>query len=215
MRDTKRIILDAALHLFNTNGLVNVRLQHIADRAGLSVGNLAYHFPNKEAIVKALHAEITDRQHDLMANYRVVPLFDYLNLLIQDTYALQSCYIFFYLDTLEIVRAYPSIGDEHSASVNHQVNQLISIVDFNIARGALKQLESNEEITRLARHFWMTLDLWHVRNKVLSGAETELVAYLDDVWAVLKPHFTPMGLLEYKQMRALNNSKAADDNHGT
>ena len=54
MKDTKRRILDAALDLFNENGLVNVRLQHIADQAQMSVGNLAYHYANKEAIVTAL-----------------------------------------------------------------------------------------------------------------------------------------------------------------
>ncbi|MEL7123903.1 MAG: TetR/AcrR family transcriptional regulator, partial [Bacteroidota bacterium] len=51
MKSTKQKILDAALKLFNQDGIVNVRLQHIADEAFVSVGNLAYHYSNKESIV--------------------------------------------------------------------------------------------------------------------------------------------------------------------
>lgn len=36
-KDTKRKILHASLQLFNENGIVNVRLQQIADETGISV----------------------------------------------------------------------------------------------------------------------------------------------------------------------------------
>jgi AcrR family transcriptional regulator len=38
---TKQRIIEAAISLFNTNGIANVRLIQIADEAGISVGNLA------------------------------------------------------------------------------------------------------------------------------------------------------------------------------
>lgn len=41
---TKGKILVEALKLFNEKGFVNVRLQHIADKCNICVGNLAYHF---------------------------------------------------------------------------------------------------------------------------------------------------------------------------
>ena len=53
MAKTKQKIILSALQLFNENGIANVRLQHIADEAFISIGNLAYHYKNKEAIVKA------------------------------------------------------------------------------------------------------------------------------------------------------------------
>ena len=52
---TKQRILEAAVFLFNREGVANVRLQQIADETGISVGNLAYHFKNKEAIVSAVY----------------------------------------------------------------------------------------------------------------------------------------------------------------
>ncbi len=210
MKDTKRRILDAALDLFNENGLVNVRLQHIADQAQMSVGNLAYHFANKEAIVTALHAEVIDRQQDLMTNYRVVPLFDYIDLLLKDTYALQSCYIFFYLDILEIARTYPDIGNHHKENVRRQIAQLENILQFNVSRGALQFVEG-EKTGSVAVQIWMMLDMWHIRNRILPQSRCDLQSYLDDVWSVFVPYFTAMGTLEYKQMIALRNDPSDED----
>lgn len=211
MKDTKRRILDAALELFNQNGLVNVRLQHIADKAQMSVGNLAYHFANKEAIVTSLHAEIIDRQQDLMTNYRVVPLFDYIDLLLKDTYALQSCYIFFYLDILEITRTYPGIGNHHRENINRQITQLESILKFNVSRGALQFTKDQKQINSLAVQIWMMLDMWHIRNMILPESRGDLQSYLNDVWSIFKPYFTAMGSLEYKQMVALREDVRDND----
>lgn len=47
-------VLDAALELFSTQGYRATALRQIADRAGLSVGNIYHHFPNKHAIYQRL-----------------------------------------------------------------------------------------------------------------------------------------------------------------
>ena len=41
---TKDKILIEARQLFYDEGITNVRLQQIADKTGISVGNLAYHY---------------------------------------------------------------------------------------------------------------------------------------------------------------------------
>ena len=53
MSNRERII-DSALSLFNARGTGAVSTNHIADAAGISPGNLYYHFNNKEAILRAL-----------------------------------------------------------------------------------------------------------------------------------------------------------------
>jgi len=44
MSATKQKILKQSLQLFNELGISNVSLRDIADEAGISVGNLQYHF---------------------------------------------------------------------------------------------------------------------------------------------------------------------------
>jgi AcrR family transcriptional regulator len=47
-------VLDAGLELFSTQGFRATTLRDIADRAGISVGNIYHHFPNKHAIYQKL-----------------------------------------------------------------------------------------------------------------------------------------------------------------
>src|SRR5262249_24291848 len=54
----RRDILAAALRLFNERGTAEVTTNHIAAELGISVGNLYWHFSNKEEIVRALFEEL-------------------------------------------------------------------------------------------------------------------------------------------------------------
>lgn len=200
MKSTKQNILESALKLFNQNGFVNVRLQHIADEAFISVGNLAYHFPNKEAILTAVYDELTGQQKELLAEYRVVPLFDNLDRLIRRTYQLQQLYVFFYLDTLEIVRAYPSVKTAHQQHIASQISQLKTILDFNAARGALVAEPMEDVFDHLASQIWMTMDFWLAQQSVKSDDTTKEKEYQRAVWNLLIPYFTDMGKREYEQM---------------
>ncbi|MEZ4956748.1 MAG: TetR/AcrR family transcriptional regulator [Saprospiraceae bacterium] len=200
MKSTKQNILESALKLFNQNGFVNVRLQHIADEAFISVGNLAYHFPNKEAILIAVYDELTGQQKELLAEYRVVPLFDNLDRLIRRTYQLQQLYVFFYLDTLEIVRAYPSVKTAHQQHIASQISQLKTILDFNAARGALIAEPMEDVFDHLASQIWMTMDFWLAQQSVKSDDTTKEKDYQRAVWNLLIPYFTDMGKREYEQM---------------
>jgi len=49
-RETVAVIYQAAAHVFSTNGYANTTTDHIAERAGVSIGTLYQYFPSKEAI---------------------------------------------------------------------------------------------------------------------------------------------------------------------
>ena len=51
----KKIIADASRELFNSNGYQKVTMRQIADRCGISVGNLTYHYPHKEDLLMLEH----------------------------------------------------------------------------------------------------------------------------------------------------------------
>jgi len=62
---SRRAVLDAALYLFSHQGYRATAVRDIADRARVSTGNLYHHFPDKEAIFRALideYLEITETQ---------------------------------------------------------------------------------------------------------------------------------------------------------
>ncbi len=97
------------MKLFNKHGFVNVRLQHIADFGGISVGHLAYHLKSKSCIVEDLYDQLKEAQERSLYEFRIAHLFEDINLQLGDIFKWQKHYLFFYLDTLEVFRAYPSI----------------------------------------------------------------------------------------------------------
>ncbi|HEX8616187.1 MAG TPA: TetR/AcrR family transcriptional regulator [Thermoanaerobaculia bacterium] len=62
---SRRAVLDAALTLFSQQGYRATTMREVADRAGVSTGNVYHHFPDKDAIFRALideYLELTETQ---------------------------------------------------------------------------------------------------------------------------------------------------------
>ena len=62
---TRGRILNTALGLFNEQGTAAVSTNHVAAEAGLSPGNLYYHFTDKQEIIRALHERYAAANEDL------------------------------------------------------------------------------------------------------------------------------------------------------
>ncbi len=58
VEDIKRIIADASRALFYAGGYQKVTMRQIAERCGISVGNLTYHYPRKEDLLMLEHDRI-------------------------------------------------------------------------------------------------------------------------------------------------------------
>lgn len=200
---TKQKILDSAVKLFNQDGLVNVRLQHIADEAFVSVGNMTYHYRTKELIVQAIWEQLVKKQRDLLAEFRIVPLFEDIERQIQSTFQLQQAYIFFYLDTLEVMRAFPQIRDLHRQHIQWQVQQIETMMRFNVSRGAFFAENTEGGMSQLAQQYWMTSDMWLNRQAILGNDLGNYAAFRDALWALLLPCMTSMGNMEFRQLNAM------------
>lgn len=204
---TKEKIIESAVTLFNRDGLVNVRLQHIADEAGMSIGNMTYHYRTKELIIEAAWRQLVKKQRELLIEYRIVPLFEDIERQMRSTFLLQQDYLFFYLDTLEVVRAFPEIHKAHRQHIEWQVQQLITMFQFNVSRAAFIPPYTVREDSlgdgyhrQLAQQYWMASDMWLYRQKVMDEDIMDFASYREALWALLIPHFTPMGQMEFRQL---------------
>lgn len=196
-------ILDAALLLFNRDGLVNVRLQHISDECIVSLGNISYHFRNKDAIVQAIWEQLKNQQRIFLDSYRVIPLFEDTERLMQHIFALQQAYRFFYLDTLEIIRAYPELQVEYLQQTQWQVQQMLMSIQFNVARGAFLSEPDPGFFTQLAVQFWFNSDLWLYQQSIRQLPLDDHSAFRKSLWSLFIPLFSDMGKKEFAQLNAL------------
>lgn len=201
MPDTKHKILQSALYCFNEQGMPNVRLQHIADQAGISVGNLAYHYKTKAIILDQLYLALREKLQLQLEEFRLVPLFQDWDQLFGRYYELQQEYRFLYLDMLEVMRNYPEIAGPHREYITWQTQQLELSLKFNQSRGAL--IAPSYGFTALATDISSAMDLWMYRQAVLNLPTSSLPHFRDRCWQALIPWFSDIGEREFSQMKQL------------
>lgn len=197
--------MNSALSLFNRVGFVSVRLQHIADETGISVGNLAYHFKTKDDIIEKLYDKLAEQQQKLLAELRAFPLFINMNIHAENTFILQKKYSFFYTDTLEVVRAYPNIKKHYFEQLQWQTIQLEILINFSISRGALKMSTPPDSTILLANRYLLLLENW-MNFELLKGtelSEMNVENLKENIWGLLAPHFSLTGQNEYQELSSL------------
>ncbi len=197
MKHTKNYILYQSLKLFNLHGFVNVRLQHIADSGSISVGHLAYHFKNKDTIIESLYDQLKEEQEVLLYEFRTAHLFEDINEHLLRIFQLQNKYLFFYLDTLEVLRAYPAIKIKHKQHIDWQLQQIEWMFEFNIFRGSFRAVTREGQYKKLAWLFWITVDNW-MHARLISGLDhLNKEDFMKDVWNLLMPYFSEEGHQEF------------------
>lgn len=198
--NTKEKILENALSLFNRYGYVNVRLQHIADEAGISVGNLAYHFKTKDDIIENIYGKLEGEQKELLSELHIVPLFVNIDTHLSNVFNLQKKYSFFYSDTFEVVRAFPKIKKKYREYTSWFLMQINNMIHFNVSRGVFNESTEPDFAKNLAINYWTIMELWLYQNRIRGIDVTNENDFKIAIWSLLRPYFTELGVKEYKQI---------------
>lgn len=195
MYDTKKRIIEAAEKLFFIQGIANVRLQQIADESGISVGNLAYHYKNKEAIVHAVYNKMFEEVPSVLSIYLKSPDLHDFELLFD------SCHDFFtrnsfYLNNLwEINRSYEDIRQQWENFHNKMIAQIVKRIEFNMKRGALIAHISQKQVEEIAHSLWLTINYW-ISQQLLLSKKAPLADFKKVLWRQLYPYITEKGRTE-------------------
>jgi AcrR family transcriptional regulator len=188
-------ILLSARKLFNERGFVNVRLQHISDDTIISVGNIAYHFKNKEAIVTALFSEWEKEFKQVFLEYRHTPIFENVDRIFSSIQQVQESHSFFFTDLVEIYRAYPKLFRAIRQFMDWQTIAFEEIIRFNVARASFVSLDS-EAMTFLARLLTQSINNWPTMG-LLGSVESISEGKLGDyIWQILQAYMTASGKTE-------------------
>lgn len=196
---TKQRILDSAVSLFNQQGIANVRLMQISDETGISVGNLAYHYKNKEAIVEAVYGQLFEEFADVLTVYmNDASLLDFDN-------QITAYYEFFrrnrfYLSNLfEIEKNYPAIHSKWQRNISKMIIQLRKRLDFLVDASIIHNEEEEGDFDYLAQAIWTTMVFW-IPQQVMRSKSLRNDLYRRAVWSLLVPFFTKKGKEEYNHL---------------
>ena len=199
MQKTKSKIIGSAIHLFNHSGLINVRLQHIADHCNISVGNLAYHYANKLAIIKVIDTSLQSELEPLFSDkFQFKHLIDFDNQLSQYYFHINK-YAFYFLDMLELERNYPAIHKNRQRHILKMIDQIHAWLKHSQANGLLREELQPSQYRHTARAIWMLINFWMTQARITSSSHTNSeMSFKEVVWNQLLPAFTTAGLMEYE-----------------
>ncbi len=199
--NTKQKIILSAVKLFNEYGMANVRLQQIASEIGISTGNLAYHYKNKEAIIEAVYIDLYEELDDILSTYRVFPnLIDFDHQL-SKYYDFILKYPFYFLDLLEIERNYPDILSKRRNHIGKMISQFRKRFDYNQKRGLIIEEPREGTFDKIADTIWVIISFW-VPQRLIRGNQNDLevIQLKELIWTQIYPYFTEKGKQEFDQL---------------
>ena len=207
MNKTKKRILETTIRLFNRDGFANVSLPLIADIVGISLGNLTYHFHKKEDLIHSFYALFQEELANITKGYEVILDLGRMNEQLQGFYEFQQRFRFFYLDLLEVERAFPLIAEKHQKHIEGQINGLTKSFNDNAALGYLVAYENPKIYQHLGQQFWMCIVFWPMQLAV-RGMEGTIDEMNQSAWLLVLPHTTEKGRRKFDSIFNINN------NHG-
>ncbi|WP_435357933.1 TetR/AcrR family transcriptional regulator [Emticicia sp. SJ17W-69] len=198
MYNTKERIVNASIKLFNDYGIASVRLQQIADEIGISVGNLAYHYKNKEAIINSVYDKLFEDFQQILGVYLKSPSFLDFDSQVSSYFAFFKNYQFYITDLFATEHPLPEVRQKWQEFMNKMIFQIRKRLDFHAKRGdLLPQSEATYDI--LAEAIWMTIVFWipqqQVRNKPINEKLFKLA-----VWNHIKPYLTEKGTTDFSSL---------------
>ncbi|MEM8525453.1 MAG: TetR/AcrR family transcriptional regulator [Bacteroidota bacterium] len=211
--NTKQKILNASIRLFNENGMANVRLQQIAKDIGISVGNLAYHYENKKAIVKAINEDLHGEISEILSTYRIFPNLMDLDVQLTKYFNFAQKYPFYFLDLLEIERQYSDIHAKRQQYISKMVSQIRKRFDFNEQRGIIQKEERRGVYDSVANSIWVLITFWMPQEQVKgANGNIQINQFKEAVWNQIYPYFTDAGIKEYEQLIVPILQQSSSDN---
>lgn len=157
----KERILEAALELFNENGIADVTTHHVAAKCGMSPGNLYYHYRNKEEIIHDLFDQalefIGEQEKNIGLNKKATTNTIEQSLAILGT--LNWRYRFLKRDLPLILMNDQQLRDKFHAIHQLQLSNLNRDIAKAVTDGLYKEL-SPVEIMRISKVFWLVALFW-------------------------------------------------------
>jgi len=194
MKNTKEVILKTALELFNKEGLAKVTLRTIANKMGISQGNLNYHFKKREDIIDALYFQLVHGIDEKMSKYE------------DSSIGLQSLcfyeYRFFMLDFVQIMRENGKIKKHYLQLTKLREGQFMMLFNFLIKNNVLRKEVLPNEYLFLYKRFQILGDFW-----ISSAAVNEsrlnkkiITEYSKILNQGIFPYLTDKGKKEYYEL---------------
>lgn len=188
---TRGRILAAARRLFNERGTAAVSTNHIAAEAGLSPGNLYYHFADKQEIIRGLHDEYAAANAGLWESEPGAAVsLDMLRAGLAEATRLAWEYRFFERELVALLRADPLLHDSYRQAFERRLGQWVAFGEQLADQGDIRRPEPPASMADLAVAIWLIGANWLPFLEITGDPQDprQVARGSDLVLAVLGPY---------------------------
>ncbi|MCB0588864.1 MAG: TetR/AcrR family transcriptional regulator [Phaeodactylibacter sp.] len=200
---TKERILEVALRQFNELGTDQATVRSIAEEAGISHGNLCYHFKNTDALIEALYDRLTEEidEQAIRMQHTDNELKDVIRQA-EITFHLLYKYRFLLLDFVRIIRRIDSIRQKFRTLMQLRRQQFHRAFHNLIAKGLMREEWIPGQYNHLITNLLILGDNWIPNAEIHFDEKGEKVIkyYLEAFIGGLAPYLTETGVREYYRL---------------
>lgn len=195
---TRALVLRSALDLFNERGAAAVTTHHIAEKAGISPGNLYYHFKNKEEIIRDLFRQI--EIYDGKYWHQKGPMNPEGNFLKFLDFFFGSVwkYRFFFKEFSQLINSDDALKQAWQRAFLDLLSVMRTAAHFWTEAKMMREFESEDAVDAFIKNCWIILNFgssfMDVKNGKSSKQSSQQIAKL--LHHFLYPYHTPKGQAE-------------------
>ena len=192
---TRERIISAVVKAFNQNGYHAWSLTDLAQKCGMSRGNLAYHYKYKEDILDDISFKMEKDIKRFFKKHKSFPAFHNLSNDIGTCKYLQKNYAFVFRDMSVLEHA--SIREVLNRWSKAVIKRNISAFAYGIEVGNIKPEKYDGLYYQLALNSWQVTFYWVAQHAVRDMGGDDDAERM--VWSTILPHFTEKGIEAFEK----------------
>jgi AcrR family transcriptional regulator len=157
---TQLRILQAALELFNAEGTAAVSASRIAERCGISKGNLQYHFPNKRDVVFATFQLAIGEMNAGWYRDHLEPTLEHMAAMFVRQLQLIVKYRFFYRELADLLRQDPLLRRRYAQNRERRLGVIEVFMQALANRGLLRLPQDPKRLRSIVEVTWILSENW-------------------------------------------------------
>lgn len=199
---TREKIIATAIQQFNLKGFELVNLGELAELLGISRGNLAYHFKEKELILDEIALMIQQDIDLAMKSRKDFPAFSNLQIDIKSYHRLQQKYQFVF--TNQTVLAHAEVKKVMHEWSERTIQNNLDAFAFAVENGNMDREPYPGLYHNLAVNTWMIIYFWLAQKHVRDDSSRQDAEKM--VWSTILPYFSSKGIIAFEKYFGKNSS---------
>ncbi|GEP93410.1 transcriptional regulator, TetR family [Chitinophaga terrae (ex Kim and Jung 2007)] len=170
---TKDKILEAALALYNSNGVNNITTRHIAASINISAGNLHYHFKHTDDIIQALYDRLSGEFDGIISRIQQANIenLESLSAFAYESFELVYKYRFIFLGFVDIGARIPSIKAAYQQLMRKRKREFKGVFRLLVSNGTFRDDIPDTVWTALVTQIFIVADFWLSNNELTLQLE--------------------------------------------